>query len=134
MNRRARAFVALLVGCAATGGTYALFPNSLLAVTAGLCWITGVIFATRDSGVWRGDAVSAPNAGSALIGPLVIAVGIFGFNAGLPLSIGLRGALLVTIVGALFAAVGAGVRMARSAADGRAPPTDSGANADRTAD
>jgi hypothetical protein len=108
------AFVGLVTTLVGTFVTYGLFPDRLLAATAGACWGLGAALSVRERAVWttRSGGLNLVNA---LPGVLLLAVGAFGVHAGLPLSDGLRGALLILVVGVVLVAANGGVVLGRRA-------------------
>jgi hypothetical protein len=108
------AFVGLVATLLGTFVTYGLFGDRLLAVTAGACWGLGGALSVRERAVWTtrsGDL----NLANALPGVLIVLVGTFGLHPGLPLSLGLRSALLVLVAGVVLVAANAGILLGRRA-------------------
>ncbi|WP_363467142.1 hypothetical protein [Halogeometricum borinquense] len=94
--------------------TYTLYADPLLSATAGLCWGVGSALTVRYRTEWTGDP-DRTSAADGLPSAFVLFVGLFGVHAGLPIPDGLRWALVVLVVGALLAAIGLGILLARRA-------------------
>ncbi|ELZ31145.1 hypothetical protein C474_09929 [Halogeometricum pallidum JCM 14848] len=119
MSRTTRA---IAIGGALLGGAVSslLYPDALLAATAGLCWGLGCALAYRERETWTNASRDASLA-NAVPSLLLSGVAIFGIHAGLAIPDSLRWALVVLLGGAILAAVGAGIALGRRGT--AAPPT-----------
>ncbi|SFR32143.1 hypothetical protein [Halogeometricum limi] len=121
--RRTTRFVGVAGSLLGAFVAYTLFPDPLLAATAGLCWGVGGALTTRHRAVWTGD----PERTSLLDGApaaLVLVVGLFGVHRGLPVPSSLRWALVFLVVGAALSGIGLGLALGgASPADGDSTET-----------
>lgn len=125
MKRRAYWLLSLTLGIAVGAVTYGyLISDGALAVSSGLLWFAGIGLTIRNHAALKNRLLERTGSGpfwwDGSVGPLVVLVGSFGIGPTLPVSFGLRVALLILTTGALLVAWNLGVGSTLSKLDATA--------------
>ncbi|MFC7070004.1 hypothetical protein [Halobaculum lipolyticum] len=117
LSRAGRWAVGGAVGVAVGAANWQLLvANGPLTATLVVLYAAGSALLIRTQAVYRRAATDTdgPDWWAGTAGPLVLAVGVFGLNAGLGLAFDLRTSLLLLVVGAMLATYGLGIASAVS--------------------